>query len=79
VEARLIGTPRTFARYTHRARGRVGGVPSTFSALLHALPPVTPFENLYLVGDTVYPGQGIPAVVLGALNVADRIAARGAG
>jgi C-3',4' desaturase CrtD len=79
VEARLIGTPRTFVRYTHRARGRVGGIPSTFSALLRALPPVTPFPNLYLVGDTVYPGQGIPAVVLGALNVADRIGGPGAG
>jgi phytoene dehydrogenase-like protein len=70
---RLTGTPRTFVRYTHRAKGRVGGLPSTFGTVLHARSPVTPFSNFYLVGDTVYPGQGIPAVVLGALNVASRI------
>jgi C-3',4' desaturase CrtD len=70
---RLTGTPRTFVRYTHRALGRVGGIPSTFGAVLRARPPVTPFPGFYLVGDTVYPGQGIPAVVLGALNVVERI------
>lgn len=74
VAARLTGTPRTFVRYTHRSKGRVGGLPSTFSTLVNARPPVTPFPSLFLVGDTVFPGQGIPAVVLGALNVADRIA-----
>jgi C-3',4' desaturase CrtD len=73
VDARLTGTPRTFVRYTHRARGRVGGIPTTFSTLLNPTSPVTPFPSLFLVGDTVFPGQGIPAVVLGALNVADRI------
>jgi phytoene dehydrogenase-like protein len=74
VEARLEGTPRTFVRYTHRERGRVGGLPSTFATTLAPRAPVTPFDDLYLVGDTVYPGQGLPAVVLGALNVVDRIA-----
>lgn len=73
VETRLEGTPRTFVTYTHRTLGRVGGIPSTFQALARAVGPVTPFPGLYLVGDTVYPGQGIPAVVLGALNVVDRI------
>jgi phytoene dehydrogenase-like protein len=77
VDARLAGTPRTFVHYTHRARGRVGGIPSTLATVLHANRPVTPFPSLYLVGDTVYPGQGIPAVVLGALNVAERIAEKG--
>jgi phytoene dehydrogenase-like protein len=26
-------------------------------------------KNFYLSGDTAFPGQGIPAVVLGALNI----------
>jgi C-3',4' desaturase CrtD len=73
VDAMLAGTPRTFVRYTHRAQGRVGGVPTTFGALARPLGPVTPFPSLFLVGDTVYPGQSIPAVVLGALNLVDRI------
>jgi C-3',4' desaturase CrtD len=73
VDALLVGTPRTFVRYTHRLLGRVGGVPTTFSALARPLAPTTPFPSFYLVGDTVYPGQGIPAVVLGALNVVSRV------
>lgn len=73
VDALLAGTPRTFVRFTHRSRGRVGGVPTTLSALVRPLAPVTPFPSFFLVGDTVYPGQGIPAVVLGAINVVDRI------
>ncbi len=70
----LSGTPDTFEFYTHRKNGYVGGIPhSIHSNLLFMTPNVTPFKNLFLVGDTVFPGQGIPAVVLGALNVADRI------
>jgi C-3',4' desaturase CrtD len=74
VDALLAGTPRTFVRFTNRALGRVGGVPTTFASLARPLASATPFPSLYLVGDTVFPGQGIPAVVLGALNVADRLA-----
>lgn len=77
VQSRLSGTPRTFVRYTSRSRGRVGGIPSTFGALAAAAGPVTPFPGLFLVGDTTYPGQGIPAVVLGALNLSGRIGRAG--
>ncbi len=73
ADAPLVGTPRTFVRYTHRERGRVGGVPSTFSTLLRPASPVTPLPGLFMIGDTVFPGQGIPAVVLGALNLAARM------
>ncbi|MBK6314479.1 MAG: FAD-dependent oxidoreductase [Blastocatellia bacterium] len=73
VEAALAGSPRTFVRYTGRSMGRVGGIPSTFAALANASRPATPFAGLFVVGDTVFPGQGIPAVVLGALNVVTRI------
>lgn len=73
VEATLAGSPRTFVRYTGRSMGRVGGIPSTFAALTSASRAATPFTGLFAVGDTVFPGQGIPAVVLGALNVVGRI------
>lgn len=70
----LSGTPDTFEFYTHRKNGFVGGIPhSIHSSLLFMTPNVTPFHNLYMVGDTVFPGQGTPAVVLGALNVVKRI------
>jgi phytoene dehydrogenase-like protein len=38
------------------------------------LPPnQTPFAGLYMVGDSVFPGQGTPAVMLGAWNTIERI------
>lgn len=70
----LAGTPKTFESYTQRKNGYVGGIAhSIHSNLLFMTPNTTPFKNFYLVGDTVFPGQGIPAVVLGALNVVKRI------
>jgi phytoene dehydrogenase-like protein len=70
----LSGTPNTFEFYTQREKGFVGGIPHSIKRNLMFMPPnVTPFENLYMVGDTVFPGQGTPAVILGALNVSKRI------
>ncbi|MFA7288586.1 MAG: NAD(P)/FAD-dependent oxidoreductase [Melioribacteraceae bacterium] len=66
----LSGTPNTFEFYTKRYRGYVGGVPHSLKKSLLNMPPnKTPLKNFYISGDTVFPGQGIPAVVLGALNI----------
>jgi phytoene dehydrogenase-like protein len=73
----LSGSPETFEFYTKRFKGYVGGIPHSIKKSILRMPPnVTPFENLYMVGDTVFPGQGTPAVVLGALNVYRRILAK---
>lgn len=70
----LSGTPRTFGFYTRRMHGMVGGVPHSIERSLFRMPKYrTPLRNLYCVGDTVYPGQGVPAVVLGALNLVDEL------
>ncbi len=70
----LSGTPSTYEFYTGRFNGFVGGIPHSVKKNLLRMPPnKTPFTNLYMVGDTVFPGQGIPAVVLGALNTVNRI------
>lgn len=70
----LTGTPATFQRYTHRLHGMVGGVPHSINRnVLFAQKHRTGIEGLYLVGDTVYPGQGAPGVVLGALNLVDEL------
>lgn len=70
----LSATPDTFEFYTHRKNGFVGGIPhSIHSNLLFMTPNATPFPDLFLVGDTVFPGQGVPAVTLGAINLAARI------
>jgi C-3',4' desaturase CrtD len=64
------GTPVTWQNWVHRHKGRVGGLPQSMErSLLDWTPARTPFPGLYLCGDTVYPGQGIPGVTLGGINV----------
>ncbi len=63
----LPGTPVTFQRFTRRDWGWVGGFPQT--SLFRAWGPrLAP--GLWLVGDSVFPGQSVPAVALGGLRVA---------
>ena len=64
------GTPQTFEHYTGRTRGQVGGLP-----FLYGMNPL-PFmkirelgDDIYRVGDTVFPGQGLCGVVAGALRL----------
>lgn len=63
----LPGTPRTFAFYTHRWHGMVGGFAQT--SLWQARGPQTGIPNLWLVGDSVFPGQSTAGVILGAARV----------
>jgi len=68
-------TPRTFYEQTRRKLGMVGGIPQTLAASgRDAFTHCTPFPNLYLVGDTVFPGNGLAAVTQSALIVANEIA-----
>jgi phytoene dehydrogenase-like protein len=68
------GTPKTYEFYTGRKNGFVGGIPHSIKNNLLLLPPnQTPFKNFYMVGDSVFPGQGTPAVILSALNTVNRI------
>lgn len=70
-------TPVTWQTWTGRKWGRVGGIPTSYF-----FNPFRMFSNrsedpsLLLTGDTVYPGQGIPAVVLGGLNAVDQFYTR---
>lgn len=62
-------TPRTFAHYTLRGWGVVGGVRndlrhSTFGALSHR----SGLPGLYLCGDSIFPGQGTIGVTLSGIN-----------
>jgi len=70
------GTPRTFARYTRRVGGTVGGFPQTvehanFGAPSHR----TDVAGLFLAGDTIFPGQGTLGVTSSGV-IAARSAAR---
>lgn len=75
IEVIETATPRTFYEKTRRKLGMVGGVgqsPDVFG--LNSLSHLTPLPNLYMVGDTTFPGHGIAAVSQSALIVANEIA-----
>lgn len=67
----LPGTPHAFEYYTGRVGGMVGGFPQT--SLFNARGPRTGIPNLWLVGDSVFPGQSTAGVTAGALRVAAEV------
>ena len=69
-------TPRTFARFTARDRGVVGGIGQrvpTFGPFGFA--NRTPIKHLWLVGDSTHPGEGTAGVSYSALTVVRQITA----
>lgn len=68
----LPGTPVTFQRFTRRAWGWVGDFPQT--NLFRVWGPRLA-ANLWLVGDSIFPGQSTAAVALGGLRVAEAVLA----
>jgi phytoene dehydrogenase-like protein len=74
VVHRMTASPRTFARFTRRPEGYVGGVPRLAGLHNYAgifAGPALP--GLYLVGDSTFPGQSTLAVAIGGARVAERI------
>jgi C-3',4' desaturase CrtD len=72
-----FGTPRSFARYTRRALGAVGGPPVRRSNSNFLAVGADVFgPGAWVVGDSVFPGQGTMAVVLSAIRVIERITRR---
>jgi len=70
-------TPRTFARFTARDQGIVGGIGqrvSTFGPFGFA--NRTPIKHLWLVGDSTHPGEGTAGVSYSALTVVRQIEAK---
>jgi len=70
AELVLPGTPVTFQRFTRRAWGWVGGFPQTH--LLRAWGSRLR-SNLWITGDSIFPGQSVAATALGGLRVANAI------
>ncbi len=73
----MTASPRTFQRFTNRPSGFVGGIPRTaglhnYSDLFPS--PHTPvMPGLYMVGDSVFPGQSTLACALGGVSTARAI------
>ena len=71
-----LATPLGFERWTNRPNGMVGGLgqnPEIFG--LFGLSSRTPFQNLWLCGDSIYPGEGTAGVSQSALMVSRQILA----
>jgi phytoene dehydrogenase-like protein len=68
VRLTLPATPVTYAHWTGRERGMVGGFPQ--GSLFKARGPRTEIENVWLVGDSIFPGQSTAGVTLGGMRVA---------
>ncbi len=71
-----LATPLGFERWTNRPNGIVGGLgqnPDIFG--LFGLSSRTPFEGLWLCGDSIYPGEGTAGVSQSALMVSRQILA----
>ncbi len=64
VHSVTAATPVTWERWTGRRGGYVGG--SAQTSLFGVRAPSTRYDNLFLVGDSVFPGQSLPGVVTGA-------------
>lgn len=74
----LTASPRTYQRFTQREGGAVGGVPRRAGlANYRGLGPLQVLDGLWLVGDTVFPGQSTLATAVGGVRTAVSIAARG--
>jgi C-3',4' desaturase CrtD len=70
AEMVMPGTPITFQRFTHRTLGWVGGFPQTglFRARSPRLAP-----GVWMVGDSIFPGQSTASVAIGGMRVAAEI------
>jgi phytoene dehydrogenase-like protein len=69
IRYREVAAPPTFARYTGRPSGGVGGIPQTRGAAnLLAWPTRAGVPGVYLCGDTTFPGQGTIGATLSGVN-----------
>lgn len=74
----MTASPRTFQRFTRRREGAVGGAPRRAGwAAWRRLGPEQVGPGLWLVGDSVFPGQSTYAAALGGHRVAEAITRSG--
>ena len=77
IEHKEIGTPRTHRKFLGRFEGSYGPIPN--SKLLGLLPMPfnsTKIKNLFCVGDSCFPGQGLNAVAFSGYACAHKIGSK---
>ena len=77
IDHKEIGTPKTHRRFLGRFEGSYGPIPN--KKLLGLLPMpfnTTKINNLYCVGDSCFPGQGLNAVAFSGYACAHKIGSK---
>jgi len=77
IDHKEIGTPRTHKKFLNRFQGSYGPIPK--KKLLGLLPMpfnTTKITNLYCVGDSCFPGQGLNAVAFSGYACAHKIGSK---
>ncbi|MEL7083166.1 MAG: carotenoid isomerase [Cyanobacteria bacterium J06597_1] len=75
IELMEVGTPRTHRKFLGRINGSYGPIPSKTPLGLLGVPfNRTSVPNLYCVGDSTFPGQGLNAVAFSGFACAHRVA-----
>lgn len=70
----MVGTPRTYERFTGRYRGAVGGVRlHAHNSNQHAVPYDIGVPGFWQGGDTAWPGLGTVACILASGHIADGV------
>ena len=68
-------TPRTCYDLTRRKLGMTGGVGQSLSVFgANSIDSDTTLPNVFMLGDTIFPGAGLAAVTYSALLLADKLA-----
>jgi len=68
VKVNLVGSPLTHMRFNRRYKGTFG--PSNQPSNKLPYPKFDSISNLYLCGDSIFPGIGLPAVASSGANAA---------
>ena len=77
IDHKEIGTPKTHKKFLGRYKGTYGPIPN--KKLLGLLPMpfnTTKVKNLYCVGDSCFPGQGLNAVAFSGYACAHKIGSK---
>ncbi len=76
IRSVMAATPHSWEAWTGRHCGLVGGYAQT--SLFGVRGPETKYTNLFLVGDSIFPGQSLPGVVTGARRTVELLLHRAA-
>jgi prolycopene isomerase len=76
IKLKVLATPLTHERYLNRYKGSYGALLKPGQTILQKPQNTTPVRNLYAVGDSTFPGQGVIAVTYSGVSCASYVARR---